>query len=1070
MRQRRLRTLLVTFAVGGLTALEGAVSPGGAQTAEGLEPTDVLPASPPLASIGQPRPWGFSLGGGVTGDRGLAGPFGPRLSLAAERDLLNPVAGILSFRGALWGARPADRFDAGIRATAESPLLMLYSGIDWSARTGFDLVLGTRFPLAPGGLLGRGDELRLEYLPGRRHAVGLAFSLPLGQPLAGRTRPRERPTGLLPHPPAADPAPAGVEDDASRVLNGVSRALSDVSESATRLVMIANLFAHSGPPPRNHAQGVDAWRSTLVGLRTEVEAWQGEARQGESGRSPGYAALVEHYHAALDRAFGLAVGADPVRAVEEGRPLADEARRIGLDMVVLPYNRTIGRYKDPDTLEGLAAAARARWLAWLALDAELPSNVGGPPSEETVRSAGEVFDRWLEVLEAARHETSRLATDAREQWLPMALVLRPEQHATQAQVDAILERAIGRDFQGGNAVLPINGAQFQVELERSIAETESFHILWLHDYRGRDDDGAMDRNGFRTTVAYLRALVGGVRDYDRTGRLPVFMILLDQLFYEENDGRLWMTLLERPLTARIALPGDRGEEERALAALQDSLRIAVEESTRLRAEGVSFGTGHVERRVGVQVSIIYPSDVSFRSRRLLPFPPGGDNLMREHRKLLVRDVREGDPGVGEVIVTGAGVGEKYAASDWDDNGLILQGPAAAVALAEARQVLAEHGIPDNALPAALRRQEASRAPASELAASDLATSDLATSDVERLEAAGATARVLQLHNRTGWGRKDVSLALMLLYDLAPPGSVLHVPDSSWTGSVWMDRLVNAALRGCHVLVVAPAAANDPSVGFPWHAMVQLLFTRLVVVEEVFGDAIRSEGGDLRIGLYDRQVPLTDRAHTLRELERSLERHPFLEDLLPFPEGMWEALGPRGEDREAEAGEVWLATEHAVPPGEHASLPVQLHRKTHWIISRDLLRSLASSPGVGELLTAAAGGLDRMTHEPEKGRLVDQRRLEGMRRVVDLHDDLAPALPGGVAYFSSGSTNMSIRSMALDGDVTVLVAGPWALASFFDLVFFTSGVNWIESMEELNALYPPPGFLQRRIGWWTRMTL
>jgi hypothetical protein len=752
---------------------------------------------------------------------------------------------------------------------------------------------------------------------------------------------------------------------------------------------------------------------------------------------------VERYHAALDHALGLAMGASADRAVQAGRPLADQARRIALEALVLPYNRAIGQFREPDTLLGLAAEARSRWISWVELE------WGLSPTEEEKRRAVEVLDRWFRALEGARRRIARAAPDARAQWLPMALVLRPEEHATQAQIDALVEDAVGRGFEGGHALLPINGAQFERDLLRSILETEAYHILWLHDYRGRNDEGAMDRSGFRVSEHYMKALLQGVRRYDETGRLPAFLILLDQLFYEDNDGRLWMTLLEDPLGTSLDLPGDEPEAALRITALQDSLRGAVAQSRRLRAEEDSFGPGHVRRRVKVHVSITNPSDLSFRSTRLFTFPPGGDNMMREHRKMVIRDVFEDRPGMGEVILTGAGVGEKYAASSWDDSGLILQGPAAATALEEVRLDLVRHGIGPDVLPDPL--QERPRSP------------DHAAA-VAALEAAGASARVLQLHNRTGWDRKEASFVLMLLYDLAPAGSMLYVPDSSWTGTPWMAQLVSAAMRGCHVLVVGPARTHDPSIGFPWHSEMQQLFMRAVILQEVLGPRIRAGGGDLRLGLFDRPFPLGHPGPSLAALERSIEAHGFLRELLPFRPDFWEALRPLMEDRGVE-----LRRPEDADAGDLDGHP-ELHRKTHWVISRELLGAVVASPEMAELVGAAVREREELAHAPEGGRLIGQRRLDLTRRVLALHDEADPAIRSGAAWYSNGSMNMSVRSLALDGDVTAVVAGPWVLASIFELIFFTSGVTWIADLGALEERVPPLSFLQRQIGRWLRGVL
>ena len=232
-------------------------------------------------------------------------------------------------------------------------------------------------------------------------------------------------------------------------------------------------------------------------------------------------------------------------------------------------------------------------------------------------------------------------------------------------------------------------------------------------------------------------------------------------------------------------------------------------------------------------------------------PIGADNLMRDHRKIVIRDVTEENPAAGEVILAGVGVGEHYATPTWDDRGLILRGPAALEAKERARDVLERHGLTGRRLPAPLRRQDPTR--------------DYLR-QVEALEASGATARVLQVHNRTGWGEKDATFLQMLIYDLVPPGTVIYVPDSLWTSYEWMGQLVSAALRGCRVYVVAPAFSNAPSSDFPVMSTMQELVTRLVLVGEAFEDVITAVGGELRVGLYTRVAPLDDLPGVLADVD------------------------------------------------------------------------------------------------------------------------------------------------------------------------------------------------------------
>ena len=83
-------------------------------------------------------------------------------------------------------------------------------------------------------------------------------------------------------------------------------------------------------------------------------------------------------------------------------------------------------------------------------------------------------------------------------WIPLHLALRPEQMATQEQLDSLLERAVERDVSaGGNEHYYVINEQFQWELLRHIREAEDYHVLWIHDFRGVGNDKQRRRPGLR---------------------------------------------------------------------------------------------------------------------------------------------------------------------------------------------------------------------------------------------------------------------------------------------------------------------------------------------------------------------------------------------------------------------------------------------------------------------------------------------------------------------------------------------------------------------------------------------
>src|SRR4029450_1390858 len=94
----------------------------------------------------------------------------------------------------------------------------------------------------------------------------------------------------------------------------------------------------------------------------------------------------------------------------------------------------------------------------------------------------------------------RLSGDAwgppRPVWPPTRLAKRPEELETQAQLDALVERAVGQGFSRGKENHYIVKEKVQWELLRHIRAAEDYHVLWIHDYRGRNSAGGSDRLGF----------------------------------------------------------------------------------------------------------------------------------------------------------------------------------------------------------------------------------------------------------------------------------------------------------------------------------------------------------------------------------------------------------------------------------------------------------------------------------------------------------------------------------------------------------------------------------------------
>jgi hypothetical protein len=532
-------------------------------------------------------------------------------------------------------------------------------------------------------------------------------------------------------------------------------------------------------------------------------------------------AVVNAYHAHLERAFLLASEGDR----QLGSRTADLARE------VLKRKFTEGIQSDV-----AVNAAEYEALNYL-------------------------FSKLIDIVEENRKELKDDWQDSRLVWLPLHYAFDTDQHDTQDELDAIVERAVGKGFTSGNDIHYVINEQFQWELGRMIHVAEDYHVLWIHDYRGTNNLGDPDVVGYRmSTGGYLKAMINNVRKYDQTGKMPVFMIMLDQFYFEAGNGRLWLKFLEDPLDRKVDLPGGFEEWEENLLSLQAELRAAVDSSGALSAGREKYGEKWLENLVKVHINITNPADFSFRSANMfkyLFFVP--DILFRDHRKISFYDLTELDPGRGEGMFTGMGVGEHYAGATWDDRAILARGPAVLDLKTEARNLLLSQGFRDEDIPAPLR---------------PFAKPDDYDDKVRLLEEKGWTGTSMQLHNHTGFGQKWDNVVKGVLYNLMPAGSFMLIPDSLWNSTFWGSMLFGSAMRGCRVHVIAPSLANAPSDGLPQMARANELFTRFILLNNEFSEELEYVGGIFRVGVYNYDGDVQDQVGRTEAMLRHMDEYDW----------------------------------------------------------------------------------------------------------------------------------------------------------------------------------------------------
>lgn len=1003
---------------------------------------DTLPPSQGgyVHSLGLPPLYRPYLGFGLGAARDAGDHLGAQLRIGVSRDIGNPITELLGWSLETYAGVRDVRADYGARAFLLSRLFGLGAGLHYSLRNDRGApMLTVVAPIRRGGIIGFGSDLRLEWLPARGGALNLVATLPIGQPHAGRTRPTHDHVRLRmerPRPLAFVPGDSSLVDALTRV-----RAHAHWINRLT----VPALGGLAADPGRAAAEAVEPVKAFLATRTVEGE--------------------IRAYHSELLRAFSIAASARPLQrgtATPQGIAVTASALRILLDRVLFPYNRLLGQAKRHDTTRDFAIHARGVFARWLMMTSSVPA--------ERQQACLYVFQRLLNIVEEIRAANRRTWGDSRLVWLPLQLALLPEAYDDQEELDTIISHAVGHPLTHGNRIWYVLNDRFQLELVKSIAQAEAYHVLWIHDFSGLNDAGEPDRLSLLTvTRAYLAALRDRVARYDATGRLPVYMIFLDQHFFEKHKSRSLLHFLEDPLGRRPSLPARFDSLARELAGMRRELLDAVAGSRLLQTERAQYGDQWLHRLVKVHVSVTHPVDPSFRSRQILPLLGIPDDIMRDHRKTVLYDVSEDTPYRGMAMYGGMGVGEHYTGPGWEDRAMMLQGPVALTLRDEARALLESQGIRGGEIPHVLRAR-----PKGPTYDHDVAV------EIDTMDTRGGSAtRAIQLQNETGFGLKEISVAEATLFNLTSPGGVVKIPDSIWLNQFLASLLVGAGLRGGRVLVIAPAAASAPGKG-PTLMMMQDLMSRLVALQQALAPEYARTGGFLRVGLYNPQAGVDNLRARVGALRETLEHTPFLRTLYAFDPAVTRLLERSGALLPS-AGEGGTARQGSA---DTSSVHPLLHLKGFLYVSGPAWKRLISGPPMAYGLEAYLAQRARQLREGARvgeEPMADTLQLIGaqaINRVLDSLPDNERACPRyqhcpgrhWVFYLQVGSPNQDYRSMAMDGEAATLVSRWTSLYAFPDFVLITGLSAWPETQAELDRLMPPPDDRLRALLWWIRMAL
>ena len=964
----------------------------------------------PVFSIGQPPNWRqhVALQGSVSGSEGNDATLTYGVFHSFNKppiNAFNPLLGLVGVTFEGFGSVGPLR-DAGVRAFVTSRMLATSIGADWGEggdirNHRIDAIFSWQSAIRRGGLLGHGSMLRVDWLPTRDHTVRVGIAAPLFQPLPGRTRPLRTSVTL----PAGSPSQrraAGLTPEAQRHAR-------DIGDATTIIAAYADLY--TDPAVR-------------------------------SARASTYRAAMERSRTALEQLFASA-SLDSAHAAASAR----RARAAVLDRMLIPVDSVFGQAKSVDVAL-LAGSATADFDRWVRDSSGITAD-----AQSAARAA---FDGWVDAVSGPVRSIVERERDSRLIWLPLDLALGLDDYDEQTEVDSLIGRVVGRPFTDRNALAYMRSMDLPLEIARSIYAARDYHVLWTHEFMGRDwYTRAIDDVGFAMVAdAYLPALTAAVKRYDSTGVIPTYMILHDQYYYEVSDGRLWLSILENPLNASMHLERDDGTRERHLRERQQELRAAVAASVRLQRDARASGNPDrwLRDAIRVHVNVGNQSDFSFRSRHIIPgIPFAPDNLMRDHRKLVIYDVNEAEPYRGALFVMGVGIGEAYASESWEDRGFRIRGPATLEARAALRRTLRGNGYSEEDIPLPLRAVASQHAQ-------------------EQAANAGAfVGRVLQVHNEVGFGAKKSSVARAMLYNLAQPGSVIIVPDQLWMSETWAGMLAGAAARGALVQVIAPALANAPIPDAPAMARAHDVLLRLLQLRAQLAPQMQLSGGTLRVGLYAARATANDAAGRLREVREGLARAPWIRELIPFDDKTLAGLD-RVEHDVATDGRAATST------AQRDQHPPQPHRKTQLVARPGAIAAFVRQPNWDDMLADAMRVQSRQTAKfaDQLGYTAPPEDTAATRRSDEMMRGYEASIPEGERrrvsfYFAEGSQNMDDRGLMSDGEAMLIVSTPQA-AGLVDLFYMMARTTWIEREAELNRLLPPRSALVHRFARWIKASL
>jgi phosphatidylserine/phosphatidylglycerophosphate/cardiolipin synthase-like enzyme len=77
---------------------------------------------------------------------------------------------------------------------------------------------------------------------------------------------------------------------------------------------------------------------------------------------------------------------------------------------------------------------------------------------------------------------------------------------------------------------------------------------------------------------------------------------------------------------------------------------------------------------------------------------------------------------------------------------------------------------------------------------------------------------------------------------------------------------------------------------------------------------------------------------------------------------------------------------------------------------------------------------------------------------------------GPVYLTVGSVNMDYRSMVMDGEAMVITTGWSTFEGLLDFIILPGLCEWIDDIDRLDELFPPPSGFGRWMGNFMKLAM